>query len=257
MPYSSKTNKTMVEVNINHLPKVDIANSKWNTLILLDACRYDMFTDMALPYLPQGIMEVRNSTASCTEEWIKKQLVDKDLSDVTGITANPWWGKKGDGIHAHGKKMNFNYIEHVWSWGWDKNLPYKGTVHPSTMILAFERFSKAKRILLHFMQPHAPFLMPSEYYENLPYKNVPGDRFIWDIYKRKEMAKEELMIGYYGNLEMVIPYVKKIIESRKYGRTIITSDHGNLLEGKKVGHGKSYKGDIRAVPWYIIEGKKQ
>ncbi|MBN1253996.1 MAG: class I SAM-dependent methyltransferase [Deltaproteobacteria bacterium] len=61
----------------------------WDTLIILDACRYDCFEEICLPQLT-GIFEKRWSPASCTRGWLKAQCYPADFSDVVYISANPY-----------------------------------------------------------------------------------------------------------------------------------------------------------------------
>ncbi|MFW6130790.1 MAG: hypothetical protein ACOC56_06350, partial [Atribacterota bacterium] len=51
---------------------------------------------------------------------------------------------------------------------------------------------------------------------------------IWNLLKNNEVDKETIKRGYEENLKLTLPLVKNIIK-RLSGKTVITSDHGNLF----------------------------
>jgi len=62
--------------------------------------------------------------------------------------------------------------------------------------------------------------------------------------------------GYTEDLKLVLPYVKKLIDSYPDKTIVVTSDHGELLgEHGKFGHegNKRYK-EIIEVPWFVVNG---
>ncbi len=53
--------------------KVNIEREDWNNLFILDALRYDYFENIYENYL-SGRWEKRESIASCTKDWLKKNF---------------------------------------------------------------------------------------------------------------------------------------------------------------------------------------
>jgi len=121
------------------------------------------------------------------------------------------------------------------------------------MLERLEQHIEEEKILIHFMQPHAPFLLNDRYYRKLPYIKKPGDIFVWDIARQKRNKLDIVVWGYYKNLKIMLPYIRTLLKMRE-GRTIISSDHGNMLEGKKIGHGKGWPKENQIVPWFIVGG---
>ena len=67
------------------------------------------------------------------------------------------------------------------------------------------------------------------------------------------LDKEQLREDYRKNLEYVMDSVEKLGENLE-GRTVVTSDHGNLIGEKgRYGHpGKKEHKALREVPWDVI-----
>lgn len=126
----------------------------WDFLIILDACRYDYFKEIYRDYLPAGKFEKVLSPASHTDEWVKKVFSDI-YDDIVYISANPFINSKG--IKGFNPKKFFKVID-VWYDGWDENC---NTVPPDKVneatLNAVRKYIN-KRFIIHYMQPHAPYL---------------------------------------------------------------------------------------------------
>jgi len=127
----------------------------WDYLIILDACRYDYFAKLHHRYL-EGSLDWRTSLGSCTPEWLLKTFTGV-YKDVVYVSANPYINSVIT-VHNLAIKDRFLKIIDVWLFGWDDFL---GTVLPSKVNEAFLstliKFSD-KRIIVHYLQPHAPYL---------------------------------------------------------------------------------------------------
>lgn len=69
-----------------------IHGEDWDILIILDACRYDVFEKVHGTYLDGELKKVR-SEGSETREWLKKTWVDK--YDLSYYSANPYVNSLG------------------------------------------------------------------------------------------------------------------------------------------------------------------
>jgi len=140
--------------------------SEWDYCIVLDAARYDVFSDVYDDYL-DGSLEKRWSKGSSTPEWAYRTL-DGD-HDIAYFSSNPFindlgiplnelkWGASCD--YEWTASNHISNVFDVWKTGWDDDL---GTVPPESMTEAFEQnqdaVEEAERTVIHFMQPHAPYL---------------------------------------------------------------------------------------------------
>lgn len=208
---------------------VMVTSEDWDTMVVLDACRYDMFE--RLHDLP-GSLSARRSRGSATDEFVDANFPDATYHDIVYVTANPRVNICFDG--------DFHAIVDVWADAWDDKL---GTVPPNAIADATLRAQSEypnKRIISHFVQPHAPFI--GEFARsNLPthstmsnhrpdvdaYETTSRDN-IWAMLRAGDVDRDVVLKAYDENLELTLPHVKRIVEGES-GKTVVTSDHGNLI----------------------------
>jgi len=135
-----------------------IHNSNWDILIVLDACRYDYFKRIVGRYL-EGELKKVISSGSHTIPWLKNTFGKRYYEDIVYISANPFINSKIE-IEGFYAKRHFYKVIDVWNWGWDNRL---GTVPPSRVNMAVKmaliKYRNTKRIIVHYLQPHAPYLL--------------------------------------------------------------------------------------------------
>lgn len=141
----------------------NIVDEEWDYLIVLDACRFDIFEDMFEEFF-SGVIEKRKSRGSSTLDWLVNSFPGE--YDISYFSANPYINSKGVPLdksewgvsceYSWNPKEHFSEIIDVWEFGWEEEL---GTVHPRELNEALlSRRNGKKYILLHYMQPHAPYL---------------------------------------------------------------------------------------------------
>ncbi|WP_254764144.1 hypothetical protein [Natrinema marinum] len=140
--------------------------SDWDYCLVLDACRYDVFSEVYDEYL-DGTLEKRRSVGSSTPEWAYRTFTDEH--DIAYFSSNPFindlgiplnelkWGASCD--YEWSASDHISNVFDVWKSGWDDDL---GTVPPDSLGEAFhehqDAVEAADRTVLHYMQPHAPYL---------------------------------------------------------------------------------------------------
>ena len=235
-----------------------IHNTKWDLLIILDACRYDYFKEECKI---KGKLKKVISSGKCTTYWLLNTWTGF-YDDIHYISANPYISKY---IPPNGWDTfkHFNSIDKVWEWGWDDTI---GTVHPEKVVNAVKNYTGGRRIIAHFMQPHYPYI-------NKIYIPIRSDRErrtsllaegkdtnikttgILYCQAISQFGEDKIREAYRNNLRLVLEYVEKLIESidnRK--KIIITADHGELLgENGKWGHPHDGPELLREVPWFEPE----
>jgi hypothetical protein len=235
-----------------------IVTEDWDTLIVLDACRYDMFR--RLSDLP-GTLERRQAVGSATDEFVRKNFDGETFEDIVYVSANPRVSIAFDGA--------FHAWRQVWREGWNEELQ---TVDPQTVVDVAREVHRSypqKRVVVHFMQPHAPFI--GEYGRSALATHStladhrPGDSEvtvdnIWEQLAAGEVELDAVERAYDENLEIVLSAVQSLLEDVT-GRVVVTSDHGNLL-GERLapfykrfyGHPKGlYAPPLVDVPWHVVE----
>jgi len=239
---------------------IDVFAQDWDNLVILDACRYDMFESHAdLP----GRLESRISRSSSTREFLKANFTDRDLLDTVYVTANPQLYRHRDWVN-----VDFHEVRHIWQEaGWDET---HSTVLPETTTeyaLAAADDHPDKRLVIHYIQPHYPFLTTGEQpFEDSQAFLRPEEGGSWyqvmtgDL----EVSRSEVWDAYVETLERSLPAVKDLLDGLA-GKTVVTADHGNMV-GERArpvpvrewGHPHSiYTEQLVKVPWLVIDRERR
>lgn len=213
---------------------VRVMEEDWDTLVVLDACRADVFRTVA-DLDRYDHYETRVSLGSHSSEWTRRNFQGEAFGDTVYVSANPHTSLvAGDTFHR---------IEELWEEDFDEEA---GVVLPEVVadaaIEAYERFDD-KRLIVHFMQPHGPFVGSDI---EAPYED---ETEYWEAYRQ--------------NLEYVLPYAEQIAETVP-GKTVITADHGQaytdgLRDWLGIGGHKPrlrFPGLVE-VPWAVIDGERR
>lgn len=207
---------------------IDIFDQEWDNLVILDACRYDMFEEISSL---EGTLTNVRSSGSCTIEFLRKNVSNRQLHDVVYVTANPVYYRNRAELDAE-----FHDVINVWKEdGWD---PEHRTVLPKTVTNyaeeAQDRYPN-KRLLVHYLQPHYPFVPSDTEFDKQNIHKNPGDRtedeirFWFQLFQGDlQVDKSVIEEAYHANLRYVLEDVDRLIEILD-GMTVITADHGNML----------------------------
>ena len=132
-----------------------LLESGWNYLVVLDACRYDYFASLHGAFF-SGILEKRWSRGFNTPSWCRTTF-EKHYDDIVYVSGNSFINSKVRVAGCDAGKKFYEVVD-VWDFGWDDIL---GTVPPWTLTqvaLNYARKRPGKRLIIHYMQPHAPYL---------------------------------------------------------------------------------------------------
>lgn len=224
---------------------------EWDTLLVLDACRYDAFEEHHdLP----GELERHYSVASNTAEWLSVSFVGRQFPDTVYVTATPKYIRQD-------LQECFHDVVPVWQTDWDEDLR---TVPPDVMtdrVLAAHGEYPDKRVLAHYVQPHIPFI--GETGQELPHEVVfaqtiirqgTDEQNIWEALETGKVDRGTVWRAYVENLELALPHVERALESID-GRTVVTADHGNAFgEHGLYGHPPHrHVPELITVPWLVSE----
>jgi len=234
---------------------VDIFAEDWDTLLVLDACRYDMFAEQSS--LP-GTLESRISRGSNTVEFLTGNFADRSLLDTVYVTANPQ-------LHSNRKRLDpeLHATVNVWQGeDWDDD---RHTVMPETMadrtLEAAERFPN-KRLISHFIQPHYPFLADDPVFDHEQAFDTPEEVSCWQQVMTGSLSVDPgaVWAAYRETLDRALPAVEHLL-SELDGKTVVTADHGNMI-GERArpipvrewGHPQGiYTEKLVRVPWLVHE----
>lgn len=250
-----------IQARFSSADGVDLLDESWDVLIVLDACRVDLFEEVAdLDRFDS--YDTRTSRGSATDEWTRANFSGRALSDTIYVTGNP--------VVSRTVQTAFFQFHEVWQDAFNSEL---GTVPAEAVTekaLEVHQAHPDKRLVLHYLQPHYPFVEDPDLQfatfggtDELDVDHVrSGADDVWEAVGLGLVDFEEAWDAYRRNLEYVLDAIEPVLESVD-GRVIITSDHGNLV-GERVrpiplklyGHPPGVHHEmLRTVPWAVIDGK--
>ncbi len=252
-----------------------ILDRDWDVLLLLDACRYDYF-EILCPF--KGKLTPFDIGCNGTKKYMQMNFSSPECSDVVFVNhliLFPEWVNTSlfhAVIDAHNICWNQDY----------------GTVLPEdNSRVGLETINKYpdKRIVIHYSQPHDPFLdrnttiIKRKTHKQIVYRNsrtawaakrlnslkniFPPMPFwyiekvfgssagIGEIYFSEGFAG--LKKSYEYNTIRALNSMKKIVDIRDK-KVVITSDHGKMLgEGFMYSHGYWTPKVVTTVPWFEVK----
>lgn len=222
---------------------VKVLSQDWDNLVILDACRYDLFEDVN--HIP-GRLEAVDSLGTHTGEFMERNFGGGSFDDIVFVSANPTPSEHD---------ISFHGVEHLWEDHWDEELH---TVHPKSVTeqaLAAQSEYPNKRLIIHYLQPHYPFIGQAgrQFHDREGYTMLDESNNVWMRLRRGELSKQHIWELYRENLEVTLPHVERLVEGLR-GRTVVTSDHGNAFGEMDVyGHpSKTYIEPLQRVPWLVV-----
>lgn len=241
-----------------------VMSRDWDNLILLDACRFDMFREVNFL---EGHLDSIYSCGSSTGHFLQDNFKGQSFFDTVYVSGNP--------LVNHFVPDSFFAVIPVWQDGWHEEF---GTVLPETMveysIEAANRYMD-KRLILHFMQPHYPFIGEKTRavigeHEGIKSrdlmigKKVRHTQTVWHLFREGILDRQTVWEAYCDNLHIVLEALQGLLPLLS-GKTVISSDHGNLfgewlwpIPVREFGHfGGLYKKSLVQVPWFVCPGEKR
>ena len=220
---------------------IDIFEEDWDNLVVLDACRYDEFerrTDLP------GSLETRTSRASTTHQFIRGNFAGRTLDDVVYVSANGWFASLKEEIDA--EVHEFIHVERDAVDG----LTSRPETVTETALDAAERYPN-KRLIVHYMQPHQPYLGPTG-------QRLDHDGALYQTIENNDVSREEVLRAYRENLDLVAEEVERLLTELR-GKNVVTADHGELLGERTEPIPISYYGhpdgvyvdELVTVPWQV------
>ncbi|WP_457753369.1 hypothetical protein [Thermococcus sp.] len=241
-----------------------ILDEEWDNLIILDACRYDIFKNEFHKENFPGKLEFRISRGTDTPSFLLENFSNREkYDDIVYLSTNPFVEKL--------LKGKFHKIISVWKYTHDEmsedeklRLIYEYSVYASIKF-------PDKRLIIHLPKPHSPYPNGTGVSEIIRDGNdIVGIKYrlnetlsvnVWPYVGLKSLPTEKIREGYLQNLRLILPYVKKMVNILP-GTTVVSADHGEafgekmhpLLPIKVYGHPPKIRIEpLIKVPWLIIK----
>jgi hypothetical protein len=246
--------KVLSAGNIMYPRGTSIYDKEWDLLIILDACRYDLFLEVADDYeWIEEVGEIR-SLDSTTAHWMRRTFVKDhhaEMANTAYICGNPFSQSELD-------SRDFAELIELWRSAWTE----PGTVPPEAVTDETIRAMKAgsyDRVIAHYMQPHCPFISRPELSQGKVIDDFGNQdwRDVWELLRDEDIDLDDLWSGYRENLKIGLEEVTSLIKNVDAENVVVTSDHGNATGQWGVyGHPPNLPiRELRRVPWVETQAK--
>lgn len=242
-------------------PSTNVYERPWDVLVVLDGCRYDLFTEVAPDYDYVMDIDSLNSVASKTSEWLERTFTpeySRAMERTVYVSGNPNTGS------ATVASADFLLLDNVWEYVWDDDL---GTMPPRAITdraITHYRRHRPDRMIVHYMQPHVPFVSHPDLDEGIPearidppYHGANDNKMAWEKLRDGEVDRETVWEAYRSNLEHVMDDLAVLLDNLTADRVVLTSDHGNAMgEFGVYGHPRNTPiSALRRVPWARVDAE--
>jgi hypothetical protein len=195
-----------------------------------------------------------------SQGFIRENFCEGDWSDTVVVTANPFYQPElFSNLAGRSRESVFDTVFDLYQTDWNDQW---NTVLPEAVakkaVLA-EKLFPEKRKIIHFMQPHYPFI--NSEFNDRGYNNAGEDAeqgSVWWDAMRGDAKHEDVVEAYKRNLKQAEDPLEAILNELE-GKTAITADHGNLVGEKGLyGHPDGLKlKPLRKVPWDVNDDEKE
>lgn len=224
----------------------NVYDRDWDVLVILDACRVDLLRSVTDEYAFLGEIERMESVGSMSKEWMAKTFTDEHaeaVSNTAYITSNVF----SDRILSADR---FGTLDEVWRYAWDEETD---TVLPRPVTdraIRTARKSDPDRLIVHYVQPHHPFVGLDAGFDADPFGPALSDTVV-DALRKGRIDFETFWAAYRENLRLVLDEVEILLSNVDAERVAITADHGDALgEWGIYDHPVGcLHPSVRTVPW--------
>jgi hypothetical protein len=233
-----------------HLQKAtNIYKKDWDLLVILDCARPDMMEEVKKDYEFIGEVEEITSVGSCSMEWMKNTFIpkfNKQMQSTIHITSNT-------SSDTYLSDNQFQHLEEVWRDGWNKELGTIPAEEVTDRAIYYMRRIDADRAIVHYMQPHLPFVTRPDIDSSFVTKEGEEGKGhnLSGLCRERGYGQNELWNAYIENLKYVLDSVEILLSNVNAEQTIISADHGEAFGEKNIyGHPcRNYVDSLTQVPW--------
>lgn len=217
---------------------------EWDLLIVLDTCRTDALAAVADEYDFLDDREAVWSPGSTSGEWVAHTF-DRRYAEAIARTAYVTANPHSEAVLRNRvlppqyvpppatwpdwdpvKPEEVGMLDEVWADARDERL---GVVPPAAVTdraIAAGRDGDSDRLVVHYMQPHAPYIADAVDGEG-PVSGTCAEPF--EALQRGEVDEETVWNRYLDNLRLGLDEVESLLENVDADRAVVTADHGEAF----------------------------
>jgi hypothetical protein len=201
---------------------------EWDVLVILDACRYDVFESEYGDADWVDHLEPVTSVGSASPEWMDETFSSEyhdEMASTAYVTGNPY-------SENHVPDGRLGLLDEVWRYVWDQEI---GTIPPESLTnqaVKHYRAGEYDRLIVHYMQPHWPYITDPYMYGFNP-EHITGEGSTqnpFDRQNRGELSRVDHLKRYTSNLNYVAKHVQETLFTAIDADTVaVTADHATLF----------------------------
>jgi hypothetical protein len=251
----------------------NVYGREWDLLVVLDACRVDALQTVASEFDFLNDVGSLWSVGSTSKEWYANtfQGPHPAAEKTALVSGNPW------AENLFEAEVDWSYWTIISNSAWNgratvdrllrRPLPTRddfeayvtvfedrggdcGTVATPNRVtdaaIHTARHTDAERTIVHYMQPHAPYL------QELDGNRLPAlHQAPFDALRNGDASREDVWNAYLDNLRLVLRSVRVLLDNIDADRVVITADHGELFGewGLRTHIAACPHPALRRVPW--------
>lgn len=225
-----------------------IYNTDWDTLFILDACRFDMLYVMLNGKRLVKSIEPVYSKALRTREWLdwvwtgeETESPSKTIPEITYYSGSPWTDTT---IYDDSRTLHSNVdVKQMYknSYGdcWKQNI---GVIDPKCVINTVMNDNERK--LVHLMQPHQPYIGQISLKAMRAEDGYPELSPLHELVYNNLIDYKFVRAAYYYNLLEAVRAIGFYVMNNQSERIVISADHGDEITENRVSHTNE-----QPVPW--------
>ncbi|WP_152042435.1 hypothetical protein [Salinigranum salinum] len=236
---------------VSHAPEAtNVYDREWDLLILLDCATVDMMEEVRDEYEFVGTVGEHISPGTCSDEWMNHTFTGRyrnEMARTLHVTANTSSERRLDADR-------FLHLEEVWRDGWDADL---GTIPARTVTdraISLTREYDADRTIVHYMQPHLPFVEADIDGNVVTPVGVEGEGYtLGELHDECGYRRDELWEASVENLRYVLDDVAVLLDNVDADTVVVSSDHGQAFgeDGVWSHPCYTYVDVLKTVPWCV------
>jgi hypothetical protein len=219
----------------------------WDLLIVLDACRPEWMAAVEEEYEFVSDTDTIHSVGSHSKEWISNTFnkeYESELKRTIYVTGNHYAERLDQSA-----LREFVTAHEVGDWAYESASPPANII--TDLAIQTSRKSEWDRCIVHYMQPHKPFISRSGSRSEFTVKQWSTGYGPYHRYFNGEISLADLHDEFTENLRYVLDEVEILLNNVDAPNTVLTADHGQALgEGGLWDHtaGVNHP-SMRCVPW--------
>lgn len=247
----------------------NVFDENWDNLIILDACRYDVFSKQ-VDF--DGDLDYRISRGSASKEFVRGNFQESNQYDVVYCSNNGWYQhllKETNEVNS--EVYRFEFIEGR-EFRRDSGHARDECQKLSTRALNLYEEHPHKRMIIHYMLPHSPYVDKEgnvilQVNQHAPEEEKKHPNTVFELFHKDSddenyFTKDELIQAYESSLRFILNHISDLVDELN-GLTVISADHGELLGERLypfpfIGYGHPegvYMDELVKVPWFECDNK--